>query len=343
MSNQKNIVFVYSSDYRKLYKKDIYNVLSFPAGFVMHFRYRLKWVSDELKNNLPLEGNQVIMIAAIINNDDQTNPEYVLMPFRKGRIISTITDGDTLHIYFELLSEWIQYDDSLGKSVDFYDNLMKQGECPSNGKFVVYGKVYNQLLFSTNTSSWVQIIERLVKFNQYKRSIFYRINNFSKLPEGDILKVKELDKLTRGYILKKGKNYSIDISYDFAQDPPEQAKNALFKFDNFENLKIIPRELLLGFRVDKKQFYLSTGGRSFNIRTIITTKVENSIEGPELEIPIKIKKNKSIYAVYLIFIFTGLILLGWPWAADAFGFSMKLTGTGLTTLGTALITYYTRW
>jgi len=95
--------------------------------------------------------------------------------------------------------------------------------------------------------------------------------------------------------------------------------------------------------VDKKQFYLSTGGRSFNIRTIITTKVENSIEGPELEIPIKIKKNKSIYAVYLIFIFTGLILLGWPWAADAFGFSMKLTGTGLTTLGTALITYYTRW
>jgi len=96
MSNQKNIVFVYSSDYRKLYKKDIYNVLSFPAGFVMHFRYRLKWVSDELKNNLPLEGNQVIMIAAIINNDDQTNPEYVLMPFRKGRIISTITDGDKL-------------------------------------------------------------------------------------------------------------------------------------------------------------------------------------------------------------------------------------------------------
>lgn len=342
MSDQNKVVFVYSSDYRKLYKKDVYNVLSYPTGFVMHFRYRLKWVSDDLRKNLPIEGNEVVMIAAIIINDDHEDIKFKFMPFRRGKVISIIKDGDTLHIYYELLKEWVLYDDSKGKDVNFYDDLIKQNDCPSNGKFMCFGNT-NKFSFSKDPIAWVEIIERLVKFNRYKLSTFYRINNISELPGGKLLEVEEFDRLTRGFVLKKGKNYSIDITFNFGQNPPEKAKSTLFKFDTFENLKIIPKELLLGFRVDKKQFYLSVSRQSSQIRTYISTKIENSLEGPNLEIPIKIKRRKFIYILYLIIISTGLILLGLPWPFDTIGIILKLIGTGLTTLGTFLINYYTRW
>lgn len=341
MKDSKNTIFVFSSGSRALYKKEIYNTLAYPSGFVMHFRYRLKWVSNEIKNNFPLEGRDLIVIAAIIIENPSKNIEYKFMPLRKGKIIYSIIDGNTLHLYFELSDNWILYDEDLEKDLAFYDTIINKGENLSNDLAVTFGDS-SQFLYSKDSSAWVSLLERIVKFSQYDVSVFYRLNYISELPKGKILELKEFDKLTKGYILKKGKNYIIDFSYDFGQNPPELGQNAFFKLKSNEFLKIVPNELLLGFRVDKKHFYLSPNSKSFNVRTLLTSRIKGSIEGPLLEIPIKIIKNRVIYSFYLVLILLGLIFISLPLPENTIGVLLKLCGAISTAIGTFLINYYTK-
>lgn len=42
------VICAFSSDSRSLYKADIYRVLALPVGGIVHFRYKAKYVSDEL-------------------------------------------------------------------------------------------------------------------------------------------------------------------------------------------------------------------------------------------------------------------------------------------------------
>ncbi len=342
MKNNNETIFVFASGYRDLYKKEIYNTLAYPSEFLMHFRYRLKWVSLEISNHISLEGKNLIVIATIELDDQNKNKNQKFMPLRKGKIISTSKDGDTLHIYFELSKDWVLYEDNSNDRIDLYDTIIKRGGNPSNGVAVAFGNAHN-FKFSNDDLAWVYIINRLVEFPEYQNSLFFRLNSVTRVPNNKPLELKKLDPFTNGYILKRRKNYIFDFSFNFGHEPPENAKSANFELNSDEILKIFPNKLMLGFRVDKKHFFVSPSSHSSNERTIISTKIKGTIEAPLLEIPIRVTKNKLLYGLYLFLILLGLIFISLPLAENILGVTLKLCGAISTALGTFLINYYTKY
>lgn len=334
--NNNNSIYLFSSSIRYLYKLDVYNVLSYPDGFVMHFRYRKKWVNNKVWNSNNLEGKEVLVIALVFLEN-----ELEFFPIRRAKLIRTEKDGDVLHVYFELLAEWVDYRNG---NNDYDAQIKEMEDRPKivqqrlEGDFISFG--YNdEINFSAKSEAWKSIVEKIGNKGPFKNGIFYRFTRIYEAQSENNIAVNKFDKLTRGFILKGGKRYVIDFSFNFGKEPPENAENVLFKIEAEDLLRFLSKETKLGFIVDKKKFNILPQKTLSDVFTNIVTKIEDGIEGPNLEIPIEIEKGKLIY-VYGLMILIGLIFVS--------GIIPKLTtffqfaGSILATLGTWLLTEYNR-
>jgi|LSQX01.1.fsa_nt_gb hypothetical protein len=92
----------FSSDSRELYKANIYKALSVPNGFIIHFRYKFKYVDDDiLKSIKNYIGRDVIIFHSIYNDVEGS---YQHIPVRKAKLINAKISNDTelFHAYCEL-------------------------------------------------------------------------------------------------------------------------------------------------------------------------------------------------------------------------------------------------
>jgi hypothetical protein len=340
-------IFLFSSWQRPLYKEGTYEALAYPQGFIMHFRYSKKYVDDKIWNaSKELNGKEALIIAVYL----EKNRIIRFFPVRKGRIIRVENDGDMLHAYVILFSDWVLYN-----SCDEYDSIIKKfDKIPKEsstdhlgGNFISFG-CFDQIKFSSELKDWKNIIEIIGNKEPFKKSVFYRINRLYDASSEKSIQITQFDedKLTRGYELKGGRRYIMEISFYFGKEPPKEAKEALFKIESLDLIRIISNNKKLGFRADKTKFSLSTEKVFWNQLTYVTTKIEDSIEGPELEIPIKLKRTSETY-LFSLMILIGLILV--TGIIDQFGslFSentdaIKLLGTFISTTGTWLLTSYKR-
>ena len=63
-----NMICAFSSDSRDLYKADIYRVLSLPKDYLIHFRYKTKYVDDILLHDInKLTGRDVVIFLTTGN------------------------------------------------------------------------------------------------------------------------------------------------------------------------------------------------------------------------------------------------------------------------------------
>jgi hypothetical protein len=99
-----NIISAFSSDSRELYKADIYRVLSLPKNHIVHFRYKNKYVDDNLLRNTNLHSQQVAIFFTHGNNLDSQNNTFTHHSTRLANItkieLSKITD--VYHVYMAL-------------------------------------------------------------------------------------------------------------------------------------------------------------------------------------------------------------------------------------------------
>jgi hypothetical protein len=316
----------------------------------MHFRYREKWVDEQLWDSTSrnLEGRDVLVIAVLSGKNK--NPEF--FPIRKGRLIKVLKEGDTLHIYFELTPYWAKYSSSaedFGASIKKFPKIPKKIEDDYfGGKFISFGN-YNWIDFSSDQESWNAIIENLGKNEAFKHGLFYRVIRLCDPSLHQTIPITDLyesDELTRGYHLEGGKRYILELAFDFGKEPPSTTKKDIFKIESMDLIKIIPCVKKLGFRVDTMRCSLSSEKVFWGQHTFITTKIENSIEGPYLEIPFEIKRSFEAY-LYGLMILSGLILIsgvfdGFLSSDSQYKFILKLFGTFLSTTGTWLLTSYKR-
>jgi hypothetical protein len=191
--NNNNIVCLFSSSGRYLYKKDVYNVLSYPAGFVMHFRYRKRWVNSKVWNSNNLEGKEALVIAVVFLEEKD---KLEFFPIRKAKLIGTEKDGDVLHVYMELLSEWVDYrtencdyDAKIKEMPDRPKNVKKQLE----GDFISFGSK-NGFKFSTKSEAWKSIIEKVGNKEPFKNGVFYRFSRIYDAQSENNIDVKKFDK-----------------------------------------------------------------------------------------------------------------------------------------------------
>lgn len=348
------IVYLFSSAYHPVYKQDNINALCYPSGFIMHFRYEETWVDTEIlkKNPKELEGKEaVIVVVEAEKRNQELFPRF--FPIRKAKIKKYEIDGSVSHVHFELLPDWVDYRED-NKLRDYQSCIESLKEKPISGPKMLIGKFFSldnlplDIKFSHDAKAWESIIEKIGSLDSYKQTLFYRLSRFYEEKSNKDLKITMFDKFRCGYTLKSGTKYNIEFSFNYGKAPPKDAiKDRLkVKVDLHKYFYMpIPDEIQLGFRVDKQNVYLSTQELFLDAFTVLTISFEKGlIEGPNVSIPIKIKRAVKTY-LYVLMILIGLILVTGIISEripvlSAYKDGLALLGTVITTTGTWLLSGY---
>ena len=311
------VLYLFSSSHRRIYKQDNMNVLCYPPGFIMHFRYDRKWIGNEITRKKPddfIDNEAIIVIVDIEKSDKKYFPRFY--PVRKAKIKKVDMAGSALHIYFELLPDWVVYENNT-KLKDYQSCINSLREKPIEGigrlegKFVSFEELSPDIKFSPRTKAWESIIRKIGNLEPYKKTLFYKLDKFCEVKSNKDLKITKFDDIKCGYILESGKRYNLELSFDYGKEPPTEAdkEKLIVKVEEENFYTPIPNKIALSFRVDKQSIYLSTKERFFDGLTyLIITFEKELIEGPNVVIPIRVKYNRlRIWSSFLIF-FIGLIL-----------------------------------
>jgi hypothetical protein len=117
------VICAFSSDSRTLYQADIYRVLALPKDHIIHFRYKKKWVDDNLLLQKDKLKNQKVAIFYTHGNatDNEENNEQRHISVRSATITHTGISDETnvFHVYMKL-------DNFCNVSVDTGNSLEKQ-------------------------------------------------------------------------------------------------------------------------------------------------------------------------------------------------------------------------
>lgn len=113
-----------SSNASPKYIKNAFQTLCWPEGWVVHFRYELRWVEDPLRHRLPIredtsaDRNQLkglyVLTAYVFQEREQSRPSdwnrVALYPMRYGKIVDAYKTGhgdyDVAHFYFKVERFW---------------------------------------------------------------------------------------------------------------------------------------------------------------------------------------------------------------------------------------------
>lgn len=123
------VVCAFSSDSRSLYKADIYRVLSLPKGGIVHFRYKAKYVADELlKPSASLVNKKVAIFFTRTEKNGLAADvcENISVRWAAISAVERSKETDVFHVYMRL---------------EEFCNLSIVDTAPSNqppGKFLSY-------------------------------------------------------------------------------------------------------------------------------------------------------------------------------------------------------------
>lgn len=303
---KKKYVFLFSSDQRPVYKQDNLKILCYPSGYIIHFRYDEKYVQPGLTPNLLINEDAVVVIVG-------RSAPPLFFPARKAVIKNVIVQGSIWHIYFELSTEWVNYEnDNYDSLIHSLNNKPEWNDPHLGGKFLSLEEISQDFQFSNGEKVWEKLIEKIVsRLSTYSDVIFYKINQLKELKENDngtCLNPVKFDKFSSGYKLKCGKKYILDLTFNYGRDPPTLSEESSMKFKLEEDsfYKPIPEEILLGFKADKQRIYLAPKKTFQNSISYFKSRISGEIDGVELDIPLKITKSRWLY---LGFIGIGLGLL----------------------------------
>lgn len=99
--SQSKMIILYSSDSNSQYKKDIINVIGLPVNGAYRFRYKVKYLSDDLKLliNTPsgIEGREALVVFR--TNSVENNIDPFLVPIRHV-VIDSVDDIDSTIFIF---------------------------------------------------------------------------------------------------------------------------------------------------------------------------------------------------------------------------------------------------
>jgi hypothetical protein len=216
-----------SSNQRKEYISDIVEVLGVPAGFIMHFRYRKKWVQSLLWDDLPLKQRysgvpeklnlKVLIIYLYQDQDALWQYSYPMRFATVNKCYKTGDDeSDVAHFYLlmedycavktqELLSEITEL--RSGKKTCLAATHKKlPKEVVENSKDTDESAFY-QLVSSIKLDHFVTIEDS----KQYY-PVFHFISGFREASSN------QLQKFGQSYNLTEGKEYILETSIRFVDN-----------------------------------------------------------------------------------------------------------------------------
>ncbi|MEQ1737267.1 MAG: hypothetical protein ABL886_12785, partial [Rhodoglobus sp.] len=106
VKSKKNVLHLFSSDYREQYVQDVFDAMAMPGGVVQRFRYRQKWVSlgagSQPTDWTALAGSNTDVIVYFVAAKSDYYSETVYVPMRTGKVVGTFVEGDYYFVDFAL-------------------------------------------------------------------------------------------------------------------------------------------------------------------------------------------------------------------------------------------------
>ncbi len=153
--NNKLIAFI-SSDYRELYKDDIYRTLALPEKSTIHFRYDPKWINMDLVDDPESLRGKEGVIFFLIGTSNDSKTENRLISTRKVIIKKVEQNSNTSRVHFFL---------EMG---EFCDTEFKWND----GKYVT--SFSSELLKTTN---WINRVRSLQNYFEHAAFFNFQIYN----------------------------------------------------------------------------------------------------------------------------------------------------------------------
>jgi len=287
----EKFICAFSSDYRELYKADIYKVLAMPKGFVAHFRYKKKYVSDSILNNIENQINKEVIVFFSQGNTLNNQPNNISI--RKAKLIKAEVVKET-----ELFHAYLQLGDFCNILID-ENNLIEA--LPSN-------KFFSLLDFNSEPKeqSWFDKIETLKDY--FGDICFYNIKSLKKLSGKVISLAISTDKKGCYYKLIHGKKYIVEMS--IANPKQSMCKLKIISSSDDVSANILnPIEITAEYDDITVPIYL----KSLNVSTessFISFIPENGEKiNSEYGVNIEIEKKIGIKRAFSFGIFTVLAIL----------------------------------
>lgn len=191
----KKVLCAFSSNFRLLYIGDIYKVLSMPVGYVVHFRYKKKYIQPEIINkSKKYIGKETIIFFTDTNRQTNEAKNYSVRS-AKLKLFEYTEETELVHIYLELQNF---VDVTIHSETDI-SNL------PTNKFF----SELNCTIIDKN-QSWKNKIDQLKDFFP-DLSFFYLKQIKGSLGWKKTIKSRN-DKKSSYYNFTHGKKYLFDIS-----------------------------------------------------------------------------------------------------------------------------------
>jgi hypothetical protein len=191
----KKVLCAFSSNYRPLYIGDIYKVLIMPVGYIVHFRYKKKYIEAKiLSESKKYIGKETIIFFTDMNREAGEAKNYSVRS-AKLKLFEYTEETELVHIYMELKNF---VDVTIDPNID---NL----ELPTNKFF----SELNCTVLNKN-QSWKTKIDQLKDF--FPDLSFFYLKKI-KGTFGWKKKIKSRsDKKSSHYNLTHGNKYLLDIS-----------------------------------------------------------------------------------------------------------------------------------
>jgi hypothetical protein len=282
-----NKLCFFSSDARPLYKQDVFRAMSYPAGYVIHFRYQEKYIIGNLSD---LEGKEALIYFSIGNdlniNEDQRRITHVSIREVIVKIVEKAEDTGQVHFYLELGDF----------KLDQLDSSNSPDIMPPN-KFVTELKIN-----SSPIAQWYQVIDSIK--TSFPNQLFYKFQIKDK-KKNKVLS-SSFDKVENQsyYKLSDEMNYALEMAF---YDTEPSTSN------NYHGLKIeamdggliqlvVPETIDLDARKDNRVYSIVTKTSSssnaftyINFSTILKSLaiVPAPIINPIIDTTLKVQVEKS--------------------------------------------------
>jgi len=290
----------FSSDARDLYKEDIYRALALPEDFVLHFRYRTKYVDSDISYSPSgIVGSEGIIFHSMGNLLDtrEQDKEIKNVSIRSVSVKDVHKDPNTKLIHFYL---------QLKKFVD-----VKIHEDERSDKLPPERFVSDVQVTEGPNSSWIERIQEIE--GSFSDTLFFNLNRLSKengtvvTPEYSSSQKKSL------YRLQDEREYTLDFSF---YDVREGSSRLYFQTAGDALSVDIPEESTLGALKDYRVHTLTT--RSLNTQKRVARmkfgaeyETDHQSETFDVDLPVTVVRQKSKpawFAFFTVLTFLGLAM-----------------------------------
>lgn len=258
-------IMLLSSNSSKEYIFDIIESIALPPGSIHHFRYQLRWLSSDLREELNYRDQQlskhlkdieiVVVYLKQKKNDANNYSWHKLVPLRIGKLKFAFKTGDGdgafAHFYFEL-------GDYITPKKDFTKEIKQKENEYFNKKYAFFipegiNDYINKLESNKAFNSVCDLLEdddfipdNLSPTEKYHAPIFGLVQNLLKIKRHAISKkkVKSIKPTFDQFSLQSYYDIREDTEYliEFFTYSPRAKESFIAKLDSDENYFITPHE-----------------------------------------------------------------------------------------------------